>query len=182
MKIQQLSIAYLETQDRVLVRIATDAEGEIRLWLTFRMTGRLLPGLRQTAADIEASRTPLATSDDHSKQMLADFRRAQSVQDADFSTPFRQDAKAFPLGASPLLVTQVQVGRRKDGHVRLGFIEQQAEDSATPRQFSLTLDSGLLHSVIHLLEAAVRKAQWPLPVPAAPDRTAPAASRPALVN
>ena len=181
MKIQQLSIAYLETQDRVLVRIATDAEGEIRLWLTFRLTGRLLPGLRQTAADIEASRTPMATHDDHSKQMLADFRRAQSVQEADFSTPFRQDAKAFPLGSSPLLVTQVQVGRRTDGHVRLGFIEG-TEEGRTPRQFSITLDPGLLHSVIHLLEAAVRKAQWPLALPPAPDKPAPTARRPALVN
>ena len=182
MKIQQLSIAYLETEDRVLVRIATDSDGEIRLWLTFRMTGRLLPGLRQTATELEASRTPLATRDDHSKQMLSDFRRAQSVQEADFSTPFRQGATAFPLGRKPLLVTQVQVARRSDGHVRLGFVESVEKEGASPRQFSLTLDPGLLHSVIHLLEAAVRKAQWPLAVPAAADPPAPAAERPALVN
>jgi hypothetical protein len=46
----------------------------------------------------------------------------------------------------------------------------------------LTLDPGLLHSVTHLLETAVRKAQWPLQMNSATAKPHSEGGRPNLVN
>ena len=51
MNIHQLSVNYLQEQDRILLRINTSAGEELRLWLTRRLTLNLWPMLTKIVAD-----------------------------------------------------------------------------------------------------------------------------------
>src|SRR3954468_31060 len=106
MKIHQLSVTYLAEQDRILVRVNTEAAEEMRLWLTRRLMLGLWPLLSRLLTEhllkLEAAGTVLDTADEALKKMLADFRREEFLQHADFETPYR-DNQALPLGEEPLL-------------------------------------------------------------------------------
>src|SRR3569832_1174381 len=111
MKIHQLSIIYQAEQDRSFVRINTAASEEVRLWLTRRLMVGLWPLLTrlltQNLLKMEAAGSTLETADDGLKKMLADFRKEQFMQEADFDTPYDENQTVLPLGAKPVLVTDV---------------------------------------------------------------------------
>src|SRR4051812_10274380 len=111
MRIRQLSVTYLAEQDRILVRLNTAASEEMRLWLTRRLMLGLWPLLTRLLTahllKLEAAGTSLETADEDLRKMLADFRKEQFLQEADFDTPYQENQAVLPLGEDPLLVTDV---------------------------------------------------------------------------
>lgn len=184
MQIRQLSIDYQEHEDRVLIRLAGTESEEVRIWLTRRLFERLLPPLQRSTTELEARLAAMSGRDTHTKQMLADIRRDESLQSTDFQTPYQNQATVFPVGETPLLVTKIDLSQRSNGRLRLGFEEQLAQ-AETPRQYGFELPPKLLHSVIHLMEKAGRRGGWlPNPGAAALDKpTTPSTpERPRFVN
>jgi hypothetical protein len=63
MNIHQLSVNYLQEQDRILARINTTDGAELRLWLTRRLTMGLMPLLNkivtEQVAKQEALKSPI---------------------------------------------------------------------------------------------------------------------------
>src|SRR3954471_331756 len=108
MKIHQLSVTYLAEQDRILLRVNTDAAEEMRVWLTRRLMLGLWPLLSKLLTrhllKLEAAGNSLETADEDLRRMLADFRKEEFLRHADFDTPYRETA-GLPLGEEPLLVT-----------------------------------------------------------------------------
>src|SRR5438132_14300109 len=102
MKIHQLSVNYIAEQDRVLVRINTAASEEVRLWLTRRLMLGLWPLLSrlltQHLLKLEAAGTSLDAAGEDLKKMLADFRKEEFLQEADFETPYDDNQAVLPLG------------------------------------------------------------------------------------
>ena len=111
MNIHQLSVTYLAEQDRILMRVNTTASEEMRLWLTRRLMLGLWPLLSRLLTEhllkLEAAGTSLGAADEELKKMLADFRKEEFLQHADFDTPYQDNKQALPLGEEPLLVTDV---------------------------------------------------------------------------
>jgi hypothetical protein len=159
MKIHQLSISYQLEHDRILVQINTQAQEILRVWLTRRMLLQLLPRLTQLASNAEASQAQLSSTDDAVKQMLMDFKKQASMEQGDFKTPFNTEAKSYPLGPEPLLVTSIQLLPTANGNLQIGFEEKIG---ATPRGFQINLDTPLLHNTIHLLETSAQTSGWGL--------------------
>ena len=128
MKIHQLSVNYLAEQDRIFVRINTSASEELRLWLTRRLMMGLWPLLSklltQHLLKLEAAGSSLEAADEGLKKMLADFRKEQFLQEADFETPYDEDQAVLPLGTDPVLVTDVDATPLPDGRLRLSFNER----------------------------------------------------------
>ncbi len=102
MQIHQLNIQYQADQDRVLARINTSAGTELRLWLTRRLTLGLLPLLRKVeneqlekslAAQPEAD-LGMTAKDPKVREMLSEFKKERSLQQADFKTPYKEPEKA----------------------------------------------------------------------------------------
>ena len=177
MKIHQLSIIYQAEQDRIFVRINTAASEEVRLWLTRRLMVGLWPLLTrlltQNLLKMEAAGSTLETADDGLKKMLADFRKEQFMQEADFDTPYDENQTVLPLGAKPVLVTDVDASPMPSGRVRLTFNERLPGDRP-PRNFNVELDPKLMQGMVHLLEQALQRSQWlePFTPPAAPEEAA----------
>jgi hypothetical protein len=169
MKIHQLSVTYLGDQDRLLVRVNTTGAEELRLWFTRRLVKGLWPILNQMLADQlvrqEASVTSGAASeaaaDDDMKQMLLAHRKGELLEQADFATPYKEEDAVLPLGAVPLLVTEIKMTVGPQAAVLMEFAEQPQEGQP-PRGFKVELDTRLLQGLVHLIEQALGHAEWQL--------------------
>lgn len=172
MNIHQLSIHYIAEQDRLLVRINTTEDEELRLWLTRRLAQGFWPLLNKAVRDHvtpgdSAGRAPLV--DDLGKQMMAEFQRAQTLEKTDFKTPYRAVPGKLPLGAEPLLVTEIGLTPLEKGNLSLNFLQKlqglegdpahRAAEQA-PRGFQVTLEPKLVHGLVHLLAQALGVSQW----------------------
>lgn len=167
MKLDQVSARYQQDQDRILVRMNTSADHELRLWLTRRLCLRLWPNLNTVVADrvarMEGARNPslsvAATADGATRQMLADFQREETLKTTDFKTPYRNTPQQWPLGEEPLVVTEVGLTNLPDGRLQMEFREK-LPGRITPRSFSVSLENRNLHGFLHLLEKALQKSGW----------------------
>jgi hypothetical protein len=169
--IHQLSVNYIQEHDRILVRINTTANEELRLWFTRRLTLSLQPMLQRIVAEWVAKQeavkssmiSPTATADAQTQAMLAEFKREESLQKSDFQTPYKSP-DALPLGAEPLLVTEISVTPLPSGQLQLSFNEKLPLDNGqpnpNPRGFRIALEQKLVHGFVHLLEKAVTTSQW----------------------
>ena len=169
MDIRQISIRYRQDQDRILVDINTAAGAEVQVWLTRRLSLRLWPLLNRVVIDHFAipsnAKTDgfvnLAAMDTQTKTMLADFKREEVMQKADFSTPYQGGATLHPLGQNPLLVTEVNLTPLGNGQLQLNFNEKLG-DPASVRGFQMDLSTELVFAVIKLMGQALEQSQWDL--------------------
>ena len=159
MIIHQLQASYVLEQDRILVRLNTQAGEEVRLWLTRRMVKNLFPHMLQVTADLVTDQAQGASHDGANRNALTQFKRQESLQKADFSTPFNSQAASLPIGDAPLLASRVHITVCDGGALRIGF-EEDIAGAAAKRGFEVTLGQDLLHGLMHLLEAALRHADW----------------------
>ncbi len=163
MNVHQLSATYLAEQDRILVRINTTDAQELRLWLTRRLLLGLRPLLDRLLTDQlmlpEASVTSGAAADESMKKMLADFRKAELMNDADFDTPYQAQQASLPLGEEPLLVTDVNLTPQPSSRMGLEFFER-LPGTPEPRSFKLELEPRLMQGFLHLLGQALGQAAW----------------------
>lgn len=166
MKVHQLSVTYLREQDRLLTRINTSDAEELRLWFTRRLMLELWPMMHKVLTDqlvsLESSITSGAAADEDMKQMLADFRKQEFLQEADFDTPYNEQQAKLPLGEEPLLVTDLTITHLADSMVALEFHENPPGGD-NPRSFRLELDPPLMQGFVHLVDQALTQASWALP-------------------
>lgn len=176
--IHQLQVTYLKEHDRILVRMNNRAGEEIRLWLTRALLRNLHPHLAMVTNEVAAlapgqTQGPAENAADEStgsvahdgadSRALVEFKKQESLQKADFSTPFAATAQTLPLGGEPLLATTAQLTVLESGQLRLGFEEQLAANDKN-RQVEITLDADLLNGLMHLLDLALSHANWGLDI------------------
>ena len=175
MGIHQLSLSYDDKQDRLLLRVSTQASGEFRFWLTRRMTERLSPALQQAVQRLDAQQPGLVAPDERSRQLVSDFRHDDIIRHADFRTPYTPQT-TLPLGESPMLLTDVNM-RLQGQELQLELIDQSGE---AKRQCEMRLNSQLVHGWLHLMTQVSQQARWGLvggeDTAAAPEASAPAPS------
>jgi hypothetical protein len=167
MNIHQLSVNYIQEQDRILVRINTSAGEELRLWFTRRLTLNLWPMLTKIVSDqvvqqeaVKAPElAPVIANDAETRKMVAEFKKEENLQNADFKTPYKDQPAALPLGAEPLLVTEVNVSPLPTGQLQLSFSEKLT-GVQNVRGFQMALESQMTHGLVHLLEKALNTSLW----------------------
>lgn len=142
MQIRQLQIANDHLQDRLVLRVATQADEEYRVWLTRCFLRELWPHL---AALLGKLTTPAPT--------MAEMEVAEQ---ASFEQPFSDDNATYPLGSSPLLTSEIKFDTLSDGNFSLTFREGRE------RNFQLGLTPDLLQALCAMLRAGAEQAQWNL--------------------
>jgi hypothetical protein len=164
MHIHQMSVTYLPEHDRILVRVNTTEGEEMRLWLTRRLMAGLWPLLTKMLTahllKLESAGATLEATDEALRKMLADFRKEEFLQHADFDTPFQEGQSRLPLGEEPLLVTDVDATPLPTGPLQLSFNERAAAGAADPRSFRIEMEPRLMQGLMHLLEQALAQSQW----------------------
>ena len=161
-QLDQLQITFSALEDRLLLRLSTQSAQEFRFWLTRRFVQGLLPLLQQSLSAhprIQTQADPLA------KLELLRFEHERALQNSDFKTPFKGVARSLPLGEQPVLLSRCEVRPRPDGAVVMVVAPEQGSG------IDLALNPSLLHSIVALIEQALRAADWDLkldiPTPAA---------------
>ena len=157
MGIHQLSLSYDDKQDRLLLRVSTQASEEFRFWLTRRMTERLSPALQQAVQRLDAQQPGLVAPDERSRQLVSDFRHDDIIRHADFRTPYTPQT-TLPLGESPMLLTDVNM-RLQGQELLMELVDQSGP---AKRQCEMQLNSQLLHGWLHLMAQVSQQARWGL--------------------
>lgn len=161
MNIHQVCVSYINEHDRFLVRINTRGEEEMRLWFTRRLTLGLLPLLEKASQEQLARQAkPIKTSDSLEVQrqhLLDNFKQEAASYNGDYETPYREDAATLPLGAEPLLVTEIKMTPLTSGDLQINILEKLGEKT---RHLHLALDAQLTRGLVSLLHKGMRSARW----------------------
>ena len=151
MQIRQLQIAHDALQDRLILRVATEADEEFRVWVTRRFLRELWPHLARLLDD-EADNADQA--DDIESTVLPH----------NFEQAFVDDKAIYPLGLTPLLTSEVKCDTLRDGSCHLTFREGRE------RRFELGLTPDLLQALCAMLRAGAEQAHWDLVLDQAADK------------
>ena len=176
MNIHQVSVSYVQEQDRLLIRINGKEGGELRAWLTRRLVLGLMPVLNKTAGEQmakAASAGPSAASlEDKRQQMVTAFEKEASLRKGDFETPYQAQGHApvdVPVGPEPLLVTEVKITPMGNGQLRLQMFEKFPGQESN-RNFQVLMDAPLSNGLLQLLHQGLQQSRWleaPVAVPTA---------------
>ena len=143
MQISQLQVANDSVQDRLILRIATQANEEIRVFITRRFLRELWPHLASMLSGHLAQHSAVVIAAD-----------AAAPQPPTFEKPFREDNPSYPLGSMPLLASEATLEPAGEGLARLALREGRE------RSFNFNLNADLLQALCAMLRAASEQAQW----------------------
>lgn len=149
----QLQMKFNPREDRILMRINSDREEEFRFWLTRRFVERLIPMLNQ---EIQRGAAVRVDTDPSSRRHAVAFAHEHSVAQGDFTTPFREAAREYPLGETPLLAGRSALKRNERGGLVLDIAPLDSQG------VSLTITPEILHIICALLSKALKQAGWGL--------------------
>ncbi len=155
MQIRQLQIARDSIQDRLTLRISSQANEEFRVFFTRRFLRELWPHLSAMLAGHLAAAP--ATSGASSP----------AVEPASFDKPFIDNNPTYPLGTMPLLASEATLTADAPGKALLIFREGRE------RSLNLHLNHELMQALCAMLRAAAEQSQWDLHL----DYGKPAASK-----
>ena len=204
MRLHQLNLQYDPTQDRLLVRISTTAQIELRLWFTRRLTVGVMPLLRKLVAQqtdkIAALKAPGEAVDRPAnpkiREFLSEIERETALKNSDFATPYKEPASkpgGDPRGVAQamndtLLVTEIALTPLDNAHLRIKFTGNSSHSapSGKGQDVQIELDDKLMHGFLHLLEKAYANSQWAQnptpPLDAEELKDAAATTRPQYLN
>lgn len=139
MGIKQLNGGYVAAEDRILLRVSTDAGEEFRFWLTRPITAQLLTANRTIAVRANSQKFPPQVA-----QTVTEFEQQAVAQQTKLDDQFVPGA-TFPLGEAPALVVKfaltpvehgvsLDLGMPNGANVNLKFAHQLA------RQVGVLLD------------------------------------------
>lgn len=149
MQLHQLQVAADSLQDRLLLRISTQANEEFRVHITRRFLREIWPHLTAMLAG-------------HLNGVPAAAGAPLPAEPGSFDQPFRNDNPTYPLGAKPLLASEAVLEAAGEGLARLTLREGRE------RSFNLNLNSDLLQTLCAMLRAASEQARWDLALDYAP--------------
>ena len=182
MKIHQISVVYVQEQDRCLVRINSLDGEELRLWFTRRLSLELMPCLHEVASAQLRQHTTAATAAlptaVRRTELLESFQKEAQIFDGDFQTPFKPQPAALPLGAEPLLITGIKLALQASGTVDLQLTEKSGQQV---RNIALAMHPQLVQGLLRLLTAALKKSQWQVLPPLAGESAVATGDTPAAL-
>jgi hypothetical protein len=175
--IHQIQVRYLPEADRLLMQVRTRAGELISIWFTRRLMLRLWAPLQELAGRLAVARTaPDAVAVPEARDMLSQAARERVLQDTDFKTPFDGTPAGHPLGAEPLLASQVELAPTPQQGMTFKIQEHRG------RHLSMTLTASLTNAVTQLIERALAASEWNVPAASLEPPAAPAEAPPAMLN
>lgn len=166
MGIRQLNGSYIPAEDRIVLRVATEAGEEFRFWLTRSITAQLLGSIRASAAQSVARKFPPQVA-----HTVNEFRQQAVAQQTRLDDAFVPGTR-FPLGEQPALVVKLGIAAQGDAFsLDLGL--------PAGANVNLRLGGHLVQQFGVLIDRLQANADWRLAAaPAAPRP--PAAAKPPL--
>lgn len=177
MEIHQIQVRYEPLADRLLVQIRTRQEQLFSIWLTRRLTVRLLPHLQQSVVAAALSRSaPGSVAVAEARDMLAAAAREEALRSADFSSPFDVSVAQPALGPEPLLPMAVDL--MQDARSGLSLRVRDAQHHS----LDLQLGDEFAVAFVQLIESALAQTEWGLAPRVAGNEASQAGESPRVLN
>ena len=161
MELHQIQVTYQAAEDRILCRASFRGEDgslqEVRSWLTRRMVKGLWPAMLEAMEHQVGLDNPQAA---HASGHVVEMEHHASVaairDSGSFNAPYEDDIRTFPLGETPMLVTNANFSLTAGKPIRMNLSpgEGCGVEFALPQQ--------VLHGFSSLLQEAVKTADWEL--------------------
>jgi hypothetical protein len=151
--LQQINMAYIPEQDRLLLRISTSSDAEYRIWLTRRYSALLLQVFLEQI-EREGGYQDLASRQD----------TRERLRGGALDQPYNPAPKMhYPLGEQGVLAYRINVGKDPTGVLNLQLLPEQGQG------VTFTLDKSTLYMLYNVLEQALSQTEWNLHVPRGRD-------------
>jgi len=89
--------------------------------------------------------------------LLDNFKQEAAAYNGDYETPYREDTATLPMGAEPLLVTEINMTPLASGDLQIDILEKLGGKT---RHLHLALDAQLTRGLISLLNKGMGSARW----------------------
>ncbi len=196
-QLHQLTVKYVPTEDRLLLRIGTTAKTEYRLWLTRRFVAALWPSLGgqlADTADLEgvlrrapsappalgsaAAQPGAAPAEDvpaplplvlpEVRDAVLGMEHQTALQESNFTKGHDEDNVDLTANTGPMIVNGAKVKPWDGTRLVLGLT------TLNGMNVTVTLDKKLLHGFCHMIVSAAEKAGWDLNLAVGDPSAAPA--------
>lgn len=146
--LKQINISYNKIQDRLLLQVTNLDDEDIRLWLTYHFTSKVLEALNRIL-----SRKDRAKMDERTAQQVLQADKALASEQSATRTSFQNPSEKLPLGESGGLITAVNIKPSKNGlDIQFGLEDGQSVSFSLPREVVLT--------VVDSIEKKAHEAEW----------------------
>jgi len=153
---QQLHIAHVPAQDRLLLRVSGADQIEVRLWITRRFLKVLWPVLLEV---INTDPKVAAATDLSSRDAVVSFQHQEAVAQTQFTKEYRPPQQARrPLGDTPLLLIDAKLEKAAADEKQVLLVLTTARG----REFKFTVGPRLAHSLCKLISDCLGQADWDL--------------------
>ena len=153
MAIHQIHIGHDPVEDRLLLRLTTTDDCEVRFWLTRRFTIQLWKLLVHM---LKADRVVQQQLDPQNRRAVLELQHEGYARQADYSQQFVERPRRVLLGDAPVLIAKATAKHGKDGIHTLSLLPLQGQG------IDVTLDTRLLHVFAQLLREQAAKTDWNL--------------------
>jgi len=164
--VQQVNVAYVAEEDRIVVRVALDY-GEKRFWMTRRCLTVFWPILVDR---LSKTFSVAMQTDSESKEMVLEFEHQKTIGSADLGRSYKYEQDEISLGnkcdsadqlqnsvSSDFVITQMQIPNESSCDAwSVTFL------SMTGLGITLNMPLEFWHSFAHMLVQAAESGEWSL--------------------
>jgi len=144
--LQQLNIAYIAKEDRLMFRLRAGRNTEYRIWFTRRFTDILMKYLVDNMQKFGGEET-IAVTQDTQKEIQ------QGALEKKYQEP---EAPEYPFGENGFVACHLKSGVHKSGTLHLQILPEKGKG------MNIKLDKKLLFMLHNLLVQGVNHAKWML--------------------
>lgn len=163
--VAQFNLQFEPVEDRLYLSIKTQADNEVKIWLTRRYVKLLFNAIDQQQGMIAKHFHNIEVSPIISNKQTTDNQSDNAVNDslAVDEAPISFDINTAQtnrpsMSDEPILVTRISLQEQSNGQLNLVFGQEQKGSM----QMELGLNHELLHTLMHLLDEAAKNADWDL--------------------
>jgi hypothetical protein len=151
-KLKRITSEYIEAEDRIRIAGLTEKEESLSLWLTMRLTSRLVTHCVALLATHGPKLKKAATSDERLKNNLQGMVQQSAEQEV-----VKELAVSVSKDSPSLLIREIDV-KTSSGGVIMTFKEDETSS------YELCLEGQQLRQWLGMLYLIWQKAEWPLHV------------------
>ena len=142
-QLHQINIAYVDKEDRLLMRATTKNGDQYRVWFTRRYAGLLMDilnkGMNELGGMTSVGSKPQTT---------------QMLKEGALEKPFEEDVTNYPLGEKGILGFGIKTNITDDKILHLQLLPEKGQG------ITLNLNDGLLYMFHNLLSQGIARANW----------------------
>lgn len=142
-QLHQINIAYINKEDRLLMRATTKNGDQYRVWFTRRYAGLLMDilnkGMNERGGMTSLGSAPQTT---------------QMLKEGALEKPFEEDVTNYPLGEKGILGFSIKTNITDDKILNLQMLPEKGQG------ITLNLNDGLLYMFHNLLSQGIARANW----------------------